>query len=102
MKFKILLFLCLCIKLAIAQTKPTFEEEKKAIAYSLLTEAIAKNDSVKMADGYYEMGKYEAGIGNYISGNAWYRKALPIYKKQKRYFEYGRIYQRMAENEAAR
>jgi two-component system, sensor histidine kinase PdtaS len=78
------------------------EDEKKKIAYTLLTEAIANNDSVKMADGYYEMGKYEAGIGNFISGNAWYRKALPLYKKQKRYFEYGRIYQRIAENEASR
>ena len=102
MKFKILLFLCLCIKLAIAQTKPTFEEEKKAIAYSLLTEAIAKNDSVKMADGYYEMGKYEAGIGNLISGITWFKKAMPLYKKQKRYFEYGRIYQRIAECQMAK
>lgn len=82
------------------QTKPTFEEEKKKLAFTTLTEAIANQDSVKMADGYYEMGKYELGIGNLISGNAWYRKALPIYKKQKRYFEYGRIYQRMAESES--
>jgi two-component system, sensor histidine kinase PdtaS len=102
MKVPFFVFLCLFFRFGYGQTKLTMEDEKKKIAYSLLTEAIAKNDSVKMADGYYEMGKYEAGIGNYISGNAWYRKALPIYKKQKRYFEYGRIYQRMAENEAVR
>ncbi|WP_255078321.1 sensor histidine kinase [Lacihabitans sp. CCS-44] len=78
------------------------EEEKKQLAYKILTEAIANNDSLKMADGYYEMGKYESGIGNFISGNVWYRKSLPLYKRQNRYFEYGRIYQRIAENEASR
>jgi two-component system, sensor histidine kinase PdtaS len=102
MRFTFVVFFCLFTRFGFGQSKPTFEQGKKAMAYSLLTEAIAKNDSIKMADGYYEMGKYEAGIGNYISGNAWYRKALTLYKRQKRYFEFGRIYQRMAENEAAR
>ncbi|MCP9762954.1 sensor histidine kinase [Lacihabitans soyangensis] len=102
MKVPFFVFLCLFFRFGYGQTKLTMEDEKKKIAYSLLTEAIAKNDSVKMADGYYEMGKYESGIGNFISGNVWYRKSLPLYKRQKRYFEYGRIYQRIAENEAAR
>lgn len=102
MKLPFLVFLCLCFRFGLGQTKLTMEEEKKKKAYTILTEAIANNDSVKMADGYYEMGKYEAGIGNLISGNAWYRKALPLYKSKKKYFEYGRIYQRMAENEASR
>jgi hypothetical protein len=63
------------------KVKPTFEEERKKLAFTNLTEAIAIHDSIKMADGYYEMGKYEFGIGNLISGNAWYRKALPKCKK---------------------
>lgn len=100
MRFVFLVFCSLFFNLGFGQEKLTMEEEKKKLAFTTLSEAIANNDSVKMADGYYEMGKYELGIGNLISGNAWYRKALPIYKKQKRYFEYGRIYQRMAENEA--
>jgi hypothetical protein len=62
------------------KAKPTFEEERKKLSFTNLTEAIANHDSVKI-DDYYEIGKYEFGIGNLISGNAWYRKALPKCKK---------------------
>ena len=102
MRALFVVFWCLCFTIGLGQSKVTMEDEKKKMAYSLLMEAIANNDSAKMADGYYEMGKYESGIGNYISGNAWYRKAQPFYKNQKRYFEYGRIYQRLTENESTR
>jgi hypothetical protein len=49
------------------KAKPTFEEEWKKLSFTNLTEAIANHDSIKMADGYYEMGKYEFRIGNLIS-----------------------------------
>lgn len=102
MKFPLFVFLCLNALLGIGQPKPTFESERKKAVSNLLTEAVANQDSIKIAEAYYEMGKYEMGFSNYISANSWYKKAMPIYKKLHKYFEYGRIYQRMAENESAR
>jgi hypothetical protein len=49
------------------KAKPTFVEERKKLAFTSLTEAIANHDFVKI-DGYYEIGKYELlfGSGIYI------------------------------------
>lgn len=102
MKFTVLVFFCVCALSSFGQPKSTFESERKKEIYDLLTKAIANQDSSKMADGYYEMGRNEAGFSNHISSNTWYRKAMLIYKKLNKYFEYGRIYQRMAENEYGR
>lgn len=102
MKFTVLVFMCVFAMSGFGQPKPTFEAERKKEVYDLLTKAIANQDSLKMAEGYYEMGRNEAGFSNHISSNTWYRKAMLIYKKLNKYFEYGRIYQRMAENEYGR
>lgn len=102
MKFPLLVFFCILTILGYGQSKSTFESERKKEVLNLLTEAVANQDSIKIADAYYEMGKYEMGFSNYIAANTWFRKAMPIYKKLHKYFEYGRIYQRMAENENAR
>lgn len=102
MKFPLFVFFSLTALLSIGQSKPTFESERKKEVLNLLTEAVANQDSIKIAEAYYEMGKYEMGFSNYIAANAWFRKAMPIYKKLNKYFEYGRMYQRIAENEYAR
>ena len=102
MKSIALVFLCVFAVSSFGQSKLSFELERKRDVYDFLTKAITNQDSLKMAEGYYQMGKNEAGLGNYIFSNAWYRKAMPIYRELNQHFDYGRMYQRMAENEAVK
>ena len=102
MKSIALVFLCVFAVSSFGQSKLPLELERKRDVYNFLTKAITDQDSLKMAEGYYQMGKNEAGLGNYIFSNAWYRKAMPIYKELNQHFDYGRMYQRMAENEAVK
>lgn len=102
MKQATFLFWCVYTTFSFGQTKLKYEADKKKIAYDKLTEGIEEQDSLKIALGYYELGKYESGIGNFLLAKAWFGKSLLIYKKQSINSELGRNYQTLAINELRR
>ncbi len=102
MKHLISLFLWIYAILAFAQTKPSFESEKKKIATDIFAEGIEEQDSLKMAEGYYQLGKYESGIGNFLSTKYWMNKSIAIYKRQPMSVQLGKTYQWLAFVECSR
>jgi two-component sensor histidine kinase len=62
--------------------------------------AISNGDSLKLAEAYYLLGKYEVGIGNLYIGKAWHLKSLRILKQYPISHELGRIYQSLAYDES--
>lgn len=93
MKPSFFLFFWVYAILSFGQTKPSFEADKKKIAYETFAEGSEERDSLKIADGYYQLGKYEAGVGNLLLAKAWFNKSLAIYKLKPLSFELGKNYQ---------
>jgi two-component sensor histidine kinase len=102
MKLFNLIFFCVYACLSYGQTKSSFEADKKKIANDQLIEGIQEQDSLKIALGYYQLGKYESGIGNFLLAKAWFSKSLLIYKQKCLNFELGKNYQTLANNELRR
>lgn len=102
MKHPISLFLWIYATLSFGQTKPSFESEKKKIATDIFVEGIEEQDSLKMAEGYYQLGKYESGIGNFLSTKYWMNKSIAIYKRQPISVQLGKTYQWLAFVECSR
>jgi hypothetical protein len=102
MKHPILLFLWIYATLSFGQTKPSFESEKKKIATDIFAEGIEEQDSLKMAEGYYQLGKYESGIGNFLSTKYWMNKSIATYKRLPMSVQLGKTYQWLAFVECSR
>ncbi|AEI48672.1 signal transduction histidine kinase [Runella slithyformis DSM 19594] len=102
MRCLILLFLWIYATLAFGQTKPSFESEKRKAATDIFAEGIEEQDSLKMAEGYYLLGKYESGIGNFLSTKYWINKSIAIYKRLPISVQLGKTYQWLAFVECSR
>jgi two-component system, sensor histidine kinase PdtaS len=77
----------------------SMEMKKKEYVLKVYNNAIESGKPLELAEAYYLLSKYENGIGNYHVGKNWLKKALVIHKSGKYTYEYGRIYQRLCENE---
>ncbi len=80
-----------------AQNTP--KNTKIDYAQSVLKEGLQTKDSVKIAEGYYLLGKVEIARVNLAEGYRLFYLSLGISKKLKDFYKVGRIYLRLSEEE---
>ncbi|WP_146619203.1 tetratricopeptide repeat protein [Spirosoma telluris] len=73
--------------------------EKIQKAAKLKQEALAKHDSLLLAEAYYLYGKAYVFAGDYQTGQAYYVKAIRIHEPLGNSMELSRLYVRLSENE---
>lgn len=73
--------------------------EKMAYANEVLKKALAKNDSLQIAEAYYLFGKAELSAGNHLVSHEWFMKALRIQEAFGDSYELGRLYIRLRDKE---
>lgn len=77
------------------------QPEKLAYAKEIEQEAIAKNDTLLMAEAYYLYGKVHVAARNYLTGKRYFMKSLRIVEQKRQFDKISRIYTRLSwlENE---
>ncbi len=68
---------------------------------SIYRQAVATHDSLLLAEAYYLYGKRYAQAGNNLVAKSWFLRSLRIQELRGDSYEYGRLYLRLADLEAA-
>lgn len=93
--FQFSLFIIVIIQTSFSQNP--LPDDRDAYAKSVLKEGLEKNDSVKIAEGYYLLAK--RNDNNYPEATRLFNLSLAINKKLKDHYKTGRIYLRLGEFE---
>lgn len=94
--FQILSVLTL-IRVGYAQTDSI--EDRIAYAKGVLNEGLKKNDSVKMAEGYYLLAKRMVDVNNLEEAYRLFYLSLKLNEKLENHYNRGRIFMRLSELE---
>ncbi|RRB07601.1 tetratricopeptide repeat-containing sensor histidine kinase [Larkinella rosea] len=100
-RFLLLFTLVAKLQTGLAQ-KPQYlklQPHKLLYADTVYREAIAKHDSLLLAEAYYLYGKTYSGSGDKVAAHRWYLKSLKILEKRGDSFELCRLYVRIYESQ---
>lgn len=98
-RFSLLLLLNGVIGKAWAQASSPLplQPHKLKLAQQLYREGIAQNDSMKIAEGYYEYAKLYVAAADLVRAKQWFLKTLHILENRGDTYELARLYVRLGE-----
>jgi len=98
--YRCLIGLLLISAMGVAQTPLQLDIEKLKYAQEVEREALAKKDTLQLAEAYYLYGKRYMAAQGYLQAKSYYIKSLRILEKRGISFKLGRLYERLSELEA--